>query len=46
MAQIVPPSVCFYPSAVVIEGIELLDVELNSTLKYPPSSPRARCAFS
>jgi hypothetical protein len=35
----VSPSVCPYPSAVVIEGIELLDVELNSTLSPVEGAP-------
>ena len=39
MAQIVPPSVCSYPSPVVIEGIKLLGVELNSTLSPIEGAP-------
>src|SRR5271166_4146831 len=39
VAQIVSPSVYSYPSAVVIEGIKLLDVELNSTLSPVEGAP-------
>src|SRR5262249_26191689 len=39
MAQVVPPSVCSDPSPMVIEGIELLGVEFNSTLSPIEGAP-------
>ena len=39
MARIAPPSECSYPSPVVIEGIELLGVELDSTLSPIEGAP-------
>src|SRR5712671_1253131 len=38
-AQVVSPDVCFYSGTVVIEGIELLDVESNSTLTPIKGAP-------
>src|SRR5260370_37595825 len=39
LAQAVLPSVCSYSGPVVIDGIELLDVELNSTLTPIEGAP-------
>src|SRR5437868_14329558 len=39
LAQAVLPSVCSYSGPVAIEGIELLDVELNSTLTPIEGAP-------
>src|SRR5260370_22638921 len=38
-AEVVSPDVCFYSGTVVIEGIELLDVESNSTLTPIKGAP-------
>src|SRR6516164_1234885 len=39
LAQAVLPSACSYPGPVAIEVIELLDVELNSTLRPIEGAP-------
>ena len=39
LAQAVLPSVCSYSGSVAIEGIELLDVEVNSTLSPIEAAP-------